>query len=379
MKLPILLTTLFLLGFAPAAMAAESGHETGHEGEHGDEEREDKRGVSLTTEAMKVAQIVVGPLTWQSLKEEFSAPGEVKLNSYLSSKVTPRLTAQIVTRHARLGDVVTKDQPLLTLSSVELARAVGDLLVAENDWARVKQLGSSAVSVKRQNEARIARQQAIAITRAYGVSAAQLSQILEAGITSKPGEFQLLSPQDGIVVSDDFIIGELIEPGRVLFDVVDESVLWVESSLSPELANDVEVGAKARVQGSDGLWLPAVVTQKHHMLDKETRTIGVRMKVRNEGDRLHAGMFVDTRIQSQDRSASLAVPTAAVLKGPDGDWMVFLEEEPGYFVPQEIKVVRTINDYSVIEGLDEGAALVMQGAFFVQSELAKGGFDVHNH
>ena len=367
------------LGFIRPAVAAESDHGHQEEGHQEEGQEEESGSVELTPESMKVAEIVVEALVWADLSAEIRAPGEIKLNSYLSSKVSPRITAQIVERHAKLGDAVSRGQPLATLSSVELARTVGDLLVAEKEWARVKQLGSSVISEKRHSEAQIMREQALAIAKAYGVSPKHLDAILKAGIDKTPGQFQLLAPQDGVVVSDEFIVGELIEPGRVIFDIVNESSLWVESSLSPGIANDVVVGAAARVRDPDGMWLPARVVQKHHMLDEETRTIGIRMEVQNNEDRLHAGMYVDSRIQSRGDQAYLVVPSAAVLKGSDGDWMVFVEEEPGRFKPQEIEVTRTIDKYTAIEGIPEGTRIVTQGAFFVQSELAKSGFAVHNH
>jgi RND family efflux transporter MFP subunit len=365
----------FSIAFVPPAFAAEL--EQDHK--EANQEDEDSGSVKLAPESMKIAEIVVEALTALEMGSEIRAPGEIKLNTYLSSKVTPRITAQIVERHASLGDVVTKGQPLVTLSSVELARTVGDLLVAEKEWVRMKQLGLSVISIKQYSEAQIAREQALAIAKAYGVSPDHLNVIMKTGIDKNPGQFSLLSPQNGVVVSDEFISGELIEPGRVIFDIVDETVLWVESSLSPEIANDVIVGAPARVRGSDGNWLPARVTQKHHMLDEETRTIGIRMEVQNDGHRLHAGTFVDTRIQSGVEQSQLAVPTEAVLQSPDGDWMVFVEETPGQFRPEEVEIVRAIGDYTVIAGIPEGTRIVTQGAFFVQSELAKSGFEVHNH
>jgi len=33
----------------------------------------------------------------------------------------------------------------------------------------------------------------------------------------------------------------------------------------------------------------------------------------------------------------------------------------------------------IVAGLKEGARIVSKGAFFIQSEIAKGGFDIHNH
>ena len=62
-----------------------------------------------------------------------------------------------------------------------------------------------------------------------------------------------------------------------------------------------------------------------------------------------------------------------------GDWIVLVEEKPGVFKAEEIKVVRTVGKKTVIEGLKPGTRVVTRGAFFVQSELAKSGFSVHNH
>ena len=421
MRTLLFLTILAALSFSFPALAADDGHgEAGHEesspveenhdeaehGEHGDKhedhgeekghgeaeedhgdhggekgghEEEESGAVDLTPESMKEAGILVEPLTLQSLEGEVKAPGEVKLNSYLSSKVAPRVEAQIVARHAKLGDTIEKGQPLVTLSGVEMAEAIGELLVAHKEWKRVQQLGSSAVSAKRYSEAKIADEQALAKAIAYGMTKEQVKTLHEKGAGGNPGSFQLVAPQGGTIVSDDFIEGELIEPGRVLFDIVNESVLWVESRLSPERAKEVDVGAGARVHIPGNGWLQGTVVQKHHLLDEETRTIGVRIEVDNEEDRLHPGMYVDTRIQSGDKQKYLAVPTASVLRSPDGDWVVFVEEKPGEFKPQEIETLHTVEDYTAIKGLPEGTRVVTEGAFFVQSELAKSGFAVHNH
>ena len=75
----------------------------------------------------------------------------------------------------------------------------------------------------------------------------------------------------------------------------------------------------------------------------------------------------------------LAIPEAAVLRSPDGDWQVFVAEGEDAFKPVEVELVRTAGGLAVIEGLAPGTQVVTQGAFFLQSELAKGGFDPHNH
>ncbi|MCK4586357.1 MAG: efflux RND transporter periplasmic adaptor subunit, partial [Gammaproteobacteria bacterium] len=121
------------------------------------------------------------------------------------------------------------------------------------------------------------------------------------------------------------------------------------------------------------------VTQIHHTLDEATRTLAVRIEVANIDDRLHPGLFVDARIQSDSTHTALSVPVNAVLRSPDGDWQVFVEEKPGHFKPQEVDVLNTVGDRAIIDGIKPGTRVVTQGAFFIQSELAKSGFDIHNH
>ena len=57
----------------------------------------------------------------------------------------------------------------------------------------------------------------------------------------------------------------------------------------------------------------------------------------------------------------------------------YFKEAPGKFESLEVEVIRTLNGLAVIEGVPAGARVVIEGAFFVQSEIAKSGFEIHNH
>jgi len=356
--------------------AGGHGEEEGH-GDH-DEEEGEGGAVEITAAQQRVAGIVIEPLQAQSLAAEISAPGEVTLNAYLTRKVTPRITAQIMQRHVRLGERVIIGQPLVTLSSVELAEAQGQLQVAEREWRRVESLGRSTVSERRYTEAQVAQQQAVSRVGSYGMTAEQIKALLEGSTVIADGTFQLLATQPGTVIRDDFIEGEFVEPGRELFEISDETQIWVEANLTPEEALGVKTGARARVKARD-TWFEGRVVQAYHVLNETTRTLGVRIEVANPNERLHPGLFVDTRIEGAALIDVFAVPEEAVLRGPDGDWVVLIEEEPGKFESLEIEVVRTVAGMAVIEGVPAGTRIVTQGAFFVQSEIAKSGFEIHNH
>lgn len=361
--------------------SAEGHEESSHgDDEHGHGKEGHEEGMpELTAQQIRTAGIETLVIRRDEVADVVVAPGEVGLNAYRTTKVAPRIAAQIVKRHVKLGQSVEPGQVLVTLSSVEVAQAQGELLVSDREWQRVRKLGRKVVSERRYVEAQVARQQAAARVRAYGMTDDQVKALLQDNNSSRAtGELDLLSPQHGTVIRDDFVVGELAEPGRELFVITDEQKLWVEARLRPEDAENVSIGSKARIKAK-GRWLDGEVIQTQHMLDEITRTLSVRLQVDNSNDELHPGEFVTVQIESKARHSGIAVPVAAVLRSPDGDWQVFIEEAPGRYEPKEVDVQRTVGDLMVVEGLEEGERIVSKGAFFIQSEIAKSGFDIHNH
>jgi len=243
----------------------------------------------------------------RSAPQEIEVPGEVHANAYTSFKVTPRIAAQVIKREARLGDMVRIGAPLVTLSSVDLAQAQGELVLAEREWARVQGLGRDVVSGRRFVEARVSFELARAKVAAYGLSAAQIEQLLrEQDPASADGSFMLTAPAAGRIVADDFIEGEIVQPGRVLFEISDEAQVWVEAHVAPEQATALRVNMPVRVRAGQ-TWLSGRVIQTMHRLDEQTRTYLVRCEVLNRGDTLHPGQFVYVRLPlatTQDAGAA---------------------------------------------------------------------------
>ncbi len=368
-------------GHDHAEEQAEAELSDKHEDEDKDEQgHEEDDGVHLNHEQRHSAGIVVETLTPRPVPTEIEAPGEIRPNAYASSQVTPRIEAQVVARHARLGEQVVKGQLLATLSSADMAEAQGVYLVAATDWQRIKKLAKEVVSEQSYLNARVAFQKAHAKLLAYGMTPKQTKELIdENNVSLADGQFTLLSPQDGTVIKDDFVIGQMVEPGELLFELTDESKLWVEVRVKPESVSNLNVGAVGRVLAGE-VWIESKVIQIHHSLDEVTRTLAVRLEVPNPHDRLHPGQFVTARIQTADSGKSaISLPQDAVMRSPDGDWQVFVEEVSGGFEPKEVELIRQLPGQVVIEGLAPGTRVVTQGAFFVQSELAKSGFEVHNH
>jgi len=362
----------------------EHGGEDKHdeaEGGHGGHNEHDEEGVTKLSKAqMEKAGIATRVLQPQLINAAIKAPGEVGFNTYKTASITPRISAQVIDRHVVLGEVVKKGQPLVTLSSVEMAEAQGNLLVVDREWKRVKKLGRKVVSARRHTEAKVKWELAKAKVKAYGMTTKQIESLIASEDFSRAnGRFELVAPSGGTVLKENYILGQQVEPGKELIRITDEASLWVVANVSPAVSHEIKVGNNASVKFNAAIF-PATVAQINHSLDEITRTTGIRLLVENVNDALHPGLFVDAQIETSSHSKALVVPEAAVLRSPDGDWQVLVEQdEVGEFKGVEIKLLRVTDGQAIISGIKAGTTVVVEGAFFVQSELAKGGFEIHNH
>ncbi|HED32732.1 MAG TPA: efflux RND transporter periplasmic adaptor subunit [Gammaproteobacteria bacterium] len=320
--------------------------------------------------------IVTSPVSNRKLSREIVAPGEVTVNAYRSSQVTSRIRSQIIKRYARMGDTVKTGQKLLTLSSVSMADAQSQLLVADREWQRVKKLGRKVVSERRYIEAQVNRQQAYARALAYGITEAQIKTLLKQGDASKAtGMFDLLSSQNGTVISDQFILGQVVAPGQLLMEISDESRLWVETQINPRDATNIKPGTLARINIAGNKWLKGQVVQLHRRIDETTRTLPVRLEVDNKQGLLRPGQFVKVALQTSTGREVIAVPEPAVTL-LHGEQVVFVLEgnelHPQLVETGEIRSGKSHKKWIEIKnGLKKGDEAVTQGMFLLKSLLLK--------
>lgn len=355
-------------------------HEDDHgkEGKEGKEHAEEGAELQLSNSQIREAGIVVQNVVPKKIALSLVVPGEVQLNRYKTKIITPRIPAMVMSRHVAMGDIVRRGQAMVTLFSVDMAQAQGEFVVARSEWERVQRLGKNIVSAKRTTEAQVKFQQIRALLLAYGLTKRLIEKLPKSGSVPNPGQYDLWADQDGLIVSDSFQVGEVVEPGRPLYRLTDPVSRWVEARINPEDAATISPGDKA-VIATGGQRHSGTVIQLHQSVDEQTRTLGIRIEVVDPNSKLRPGQFVDVSFEKPGKTAVLAVPNDAVLRSADGDWTVFQMVAPGKFKPVEIKIIRQTERLSVIEGLPVGAQVAVKGAFFVQSELAKSGFDIHNH
>ena len=358
-----------------AAHTEEQAH--GHDEEHGHDEQGETTTVSLSDGQRQTADIHLETLQPMTLSEQVYAPGEIKVNGYRSYIVSPRVSSVVTARHAALGEKVKAGQPLVTLFSEEMITAQSQLQQAYVEWQRVSKLGQSAVGEKRFVSARTEYNAANRRLQALGLSAATIARI-EQNTNYPLGEYTLTAQTPGLIMTDEFNQGQRIEPGQPLMLLSDEAHLWVEARLSAQNDLHLQPGDQASVVVGDIAAIGTVI-QESHTIDPVSRTRTVRLELDNQDHRFHSGMFVDIYFNGPQTDAILAVPQSALMRDADGEWQIFIADDDGDLLPQVVTLGPQYGDWQAISGVKPGQTYVSRGAFFVASEIAKGGFDPHNH
>jgi len=385
--------TLTLLMSLPVfAEEDDHNHEEAGHAEKAPDAHEEGGVIKLTPVQIKQAGIETEVMKHQPGLQAINAPGTVAFDAYKLADITSLIDGAIHVRHARLGDDVKKGQKLVTLTSSALAQAEADYLRAEAEHRKSKLdlerleglVKEKIISQSRFQQASSVHQAAhanLAASKAslasYGLSKKRIDNLIN---TKQYGQLTLHAPNSGTVMADDFRIGQHIAAGTRLMLIADESTVWVEVKLPQSQIAGIEIGRSAVVfiKGKEKQY-PAKVINIHHQLDATTRTVGVRLEVENPEDALHPGMFVSAEIETGGGEAALLLPGQAIQR-QGSELIVFVEEEPGHFERREIRTGKpSLGLVPILEGVKEGESVVVKGAFVLASELAKSGFELHNH
>ncbi|MGL5398029.1 MAG: efflux RND transporter periplasmic adaptor subunit [Shewanella sp.] len=412
LALALMLTSLTLI--APTPTFAGEGHDHAAEKQVNDtakntaaEQAHDdhsEQALTFTPAQLELAGIRLLPLSSDSLSLtnlnlDVRATATLVVDRDKTATLAPQLDVRVQARHVVPGQEVKKGEPLLTLGGAAVAQAQADYINAAAEWSRIKRMSEGAVSVSRRMQAQVDAELKRAILEAIKMTPAQIR-----ALESTPeaiGSYQLLAPIDGRVQQDIAMLGQVFSAGTPLMQLTDESHLWVEAQLTPAQAVNVNVGSPALIQVGDKT-LAGKIIGRSHELDSVTRTEQVLVSMPNPDHILHAGQFAELYFAdasqniadaAQNRAAAsggsgissgIVLPDAALTRSSDGDWQIFIQDEDG-FEAIEVELVQRQRGLSLVRGSELDKAqqaqlkVVVEGAFFLASEQAKAGFDIHAH
>jgi membrane fusion protein, heavy metal efflux system len=168
---------------------------------------------------------------------------------------------------------------------------------------------------------------------------------------------RLIAPVSGVIAAVQAVAGQIAEPNAVIFQIVDPARFWVEA-LSFE-AHAINGSAHGRF--GDGRVLP--LAYRGSGLAERNQAIPVQFSVEGEARGLRAGQLLTVLASTQDERSGIAVPRTSVLRGANGQSIVYEHTNAERFVPREVRVepldgARVL----IVSGIEPGRRIVTQGA-----------------
>lgn len=178
------------------------------------------------------------------------------------------------------------------------------------------------------------------------------------------------APRDGIVLERNAIEGMRANPGDVLFRIADTSVVWALVDVAERDLGNIAVGQSVAVRARSfaGKTFAGTIAVVYPQVNRDTRTVRVRIELANPDAALLPDMYIDADIDTADGAPVLAVPDSSVLDTGSRQ-AILVDKGDGRFEPREIKLGRRGGGYvEVRDGLADGEAVVTSANFLIDAE-----------
>lgn len=249
-----------------------------------------------------------------------------------------------------VGERVKKDDLLFELYSPELVNGQEEYLQAFS----TNNLGLIRASRER--------------LRSLGLTVKQIDNLKS---TKKVKELiQIHSPQNGVISELNIREGMHVMPATVIMSIVDLGEVWLIADVFEQQASWVRLGlsAEASLPYLPGQMFKGKVDFIYPDLEPKTRSLRVRLKFDNPGEKLKPNMFAHVNIFGGAKKDVIAIPKEALIRSGQSE-RVIIAKGNGRFSAKEVTSGIESGDWvEIISGLEEGASVVTSAQFMIDSE-----------
>lgn len=262
--------------------------------------------------------------------QDVRASGDLRarFQTMIAAEIAGRVTELSVDEGGAVaeGQVVIKIDPErrrldLSAAQARLAQARANFRQETSKVERVRKLRSENISsVERLEEAETALLLAESSVRAEEAAVGVATRALKDASVS--------APFAGLVAKRSIELGEFVQPGTELFELVSMDPLDVIFNL-PELeSQQVTVGqhVQVTVAAPADKTFDAVVTFIAPTVDPGTRTLRVKAEIDNDERILRPGLFARIHVGTDERKSVLMVPEEALVQREGSAWLFLVGE-----------------------------------------------------
>jgi Cu(I)/Ag(I) efflux system membrane fusion protein len=205
---------------------------------------------------------------------------------------------------------------------------------------------------------------------ALGISSSQI-RALEKNKKVRQ-RISIYAPQDGVVSVLPVREGMFVKPSQKVMTLGDLSSVWLLAEVFERQSQWVEVGQDAEVKLSyiPGKSWNGKVEYIYPSLDPKTRTLKVRLRFENPGERLKPNMYANVKIFGGAKENTIVIPLEGLIRSGREE-RVILALGDGRFEARNVRAgIESGNYVEILQGVQEGDDIVTSGQFLIDSEAS---------
>lgn len=383
------------------------------------DESDDERLLVMSNAAVQLADIRTAPVVRADMQKTIRLQSQVAYDETRLRQISAWLPGRIDRKFVDYtGIVVQEGEHLVELYSPELVDAQENLLQALESMERSKNSDLTVIREVSKETYRDAREKLLLLgLREEQVTLLERTRKFDDRVT-------IYSPASGIVIEKHIKEGAYVKTGNPLYTIADLDSVWLIADVYESDINWLRYGQEVTfsVHSFPGETFSGRVSFISPTVDKNSRTIKIRINVDNEEQRLKPGMFAtawvharlsehgtaldqnlvglyicpmhhelvknqpgicdicgmdlepsEEVVPSQDEEAQKVAPlliprTAPLMTGKRAVVYVRLPKEKPTFEFREVTLGPRVGDkYVVLEGVEEGEEVVFSGNFKIDA------------
>lgn len=309
-----------------------------------------------------------------SILNELNFYGKISADNNNLIEIYPIVGGNVKQVYVELGDYVQKGQLLATIRSTEVAGyekdledAKNELIVATNNLKVVRDLYQGHLNTdldvqEAKSRMEKAKSQLQRISETYNI------------YDMKPGAiYEIRSPLSGFIIQKNINQNMLLRSDRTdnIFDIAKIDEVWAIANINESDINNVKLGLPAEVTtlSTQGRIFNGVVDKIFNIVDPETKSMKVRIKLNNSEYLLKPEMRAEIKLHWADNSSMLCIPQSAVIFDK-GKSFVMVFHSKANIETRQVTIFRQVAGKAFIsEGLKPGEVVMTTNQLLVYDAL----------
>jgi membrane fusion protein, heavy metal efflux system len=336
--------------------------------------------VSLAPGAPQWQSVKLGTVSAARTHWTDPAPAEVKIDEARAAKLGTMVSGRVTRVFVELGQKVSKNEPLFSVASPEIAELRGqeektavDLKSAQERYERVQAMvAARALAAKEETAARRQLKQAEV---SHQLAVSKLASLSVSGETEN--QFTVKAPRDGIVVEKNLVAEQAVSPeaGHPLVVIADLDSVWAVAEVFETDSRYVREGSQVRVTSpaAPDLQLAGRVEVVSAVVDPERHTVPARVSLANPDRALKPNGYLRVSFAVAPQPGEVDIAASALVTNGEHQY-VYVQERPGRFERREIVAGSAVGGrVPVFSGLAVDETILEEGGILLENQIALAG------